>query len=441
MDEPPTSAPPTDDPSDEHVGARVEADSRLSRVQRLARESFRTASLRDVLQGMATELVELAAVDVVSLYVRETEGSGDWLVLRSNVGFPVDALGEVRLRIGEGLTGLAAECMLPVQVARAGEERGYRHVTGLGEERFPVFLALPLGARERLLGVLVLQRREREFGPEEVAFASAVATIFAHAIDRHGDEAPQSARRARLHGTPVSPGLALGRAEVFRSVSAEGEGEGGERIPEAFDAVAEGLEQAYRSVESRLSPDRRDEVQAAMLVLHDSRLRKRAVECGEKLGLWPGLSQVAHDYAVAALDAEPDMSAWMESRSLEVEDLCALIGATVLGERSGGNGGALLLPDHLSTCVALACVARRAAALVVAGHVDPTSAPAQVARAGRLPVIGDVKGLYSWTRPGDRLLIDGGRGTVQVNPAATTVARARRRRRRRHTTRYRPRGR
>ena len=50
--------------------------------------------------------------DVCSLYL--VEGDGHELVMRGNVGFSSEALGQVRLAIGEGMTGEAVEYLRPV---------------------------------------------------------------------------------------------------------------------------------------------------------------------------------------------------------------------------------------------------------------------------------------------------------------------------------------
>src|SRR5260370_1102509 len=50
--------------------------------------------------------------EVSSLYL--LEGDGNELVMRGNVGFSHDALGQVRLRIGEGITGESVEYLRPI---------------------------------------------------------------------------------------------------------------------------------------------------------------------------------------------------------------------------------------------------------------------------------------------------------------------------------------
>src|SRR5262249_15160965 len=101
-------------------------------------------------------IAEIVGADVASLYL--LEGEGDELVLRGNVGFPLGARGVVRLKVGEGITGMAVECMRPISVAHAAEHERYRAFPQLEEDRFPVFLAVPILHHERAIGALVVQR-------------------------------------------------------------------------------------------------------------------------------------------------------------------------------------------------------------------------------------------------------------------------------------------
>ena len=87
-------------------------------------------SLEMMLNAMCDQIAAITGVDVVSVYVRE-DWSGDRLVMRGNVGFPPEAVGATSLAVGEGITGLVAECMRPVSAAHAAAETAYKHVPGL----------------------------------------------------------------------------------------------------------------------------------------------------------------------------------------------------------------------------------------------------------------------------------------------------------------------
>src|SRR3978361_1386465 len=83
-------------------------DWRVDGILRLIEEARRPGPLPAVLKTMCEQVAVIAHADVVTVYVRETTHDGDMLVLRANVGFPAAAIGHVRLRLGEGITGTAA---------------------------------------------------------------------------------------------------------------------------------------------------------------------------------------------------------------------------------------------------------------------------------------------------------------------------------------------
>lgn len=145
-----------------HVHHR--GDRGVDGILRLIELASHDGPLETTLGAMCDEVAAIGEVDIASVYVRE----GDRLVMRGNHGFPRAAIGAVALAVGEGITGLVAECMRPVSAAQAATEAAYKHVPGLGEERFPVFAGVPLIGGGAVIGVLVLQRRHAAFSADEV---------------------------------------------------------------------------------------------------------------------------------------------------------------------------------------------------------------------------------------------------------------------------------
>lgn len=425
-------------------------DRRPGGILRLIEEAGRPRPLPEVLDALVREIAAIARVDVVSVYVRERDGDdgdgrgggvgegerggeGDALVMRANVGFAAGAVGNVRLRPGEGITGLVAECLRPVSCAVARDQAAYKHVPGLGEEHFPSFLGVPLLVGGQAGGVLVLQRRQaRDFSPAEVALATALAAPVAFALERararaaeREAEAALPTRAARLAGAVVAPGGVLGRAEPLAPCDPRGLPRPGDAVAAAFASIARELERARRRLEPALDAEAARRLRVLALLLDDRRLRELAVAECARAGVAPGLRRVAREYArasyrVGGVDGEP----WLDDRPAEVEDLCLLVGARAAGERILA-AGAVVVTERLSALVALAAWSRRAAGFALAGRVEPDALAAAVARAAGLPVVAEVAGLFAWVRPGDRVLVDGDAGLVRVNPPATAIARLR----------------
>ena len=152
-------------------------DRGVDGILRLIELAAHDGSMESMLGAMCDELAAIIGADIASVYVRED----DHLVMRGNHGFGENAVGTT-LMVGEGITGLVAECMRPVSAAHAAAEAAYKAVPGLGEERFPVFVGVPLIGAGAVLGVLVLQRRKKPFSADEVTLATALGAPITLAI-------------------------------------------------------------------------------------------------------------------------------------------------------------------------------------------------------------------------------------------------------------------
>ncbi|HEY5935772.1 MAG TPA: GAF domain-containing protein, partial [Kofleriaceae bacterium] len=154
-------------------------DRGVDGILRLIELAGHDGPLERMLSAMCDEICAIAGVDVASIYVREDER----LTMRGNHGFPESAIGVTALDVGEGITGLVAECMRPISAAHAATELAYKHVPGLGEEKYPVFVGVPLIGAGSAIGVLVLQRRDQAFTTAEVTLATALGAPVTLALE------------------------------------------------------------------------------------------------------------------------------------------------------------------------------------------------------------------------------------------------------------------
>jgi starch phosphorylase len=125
-----------------------------------------------------TDLVRLIhqrfQVEVCSVYLLEPNRTT--LVLGATVGLRPESVGRVRMRLDEGLAGLAAEQLHPVMVEDAPRHPRFKYFREAGEEAYRSFLGVPLVDRGILQGVLVVQTAEpRSFTREEIATLLATA--------------------------------------------------------------------------------------------------------------------------------------------------------------------------------------------------------------------------------------------------------------------------
>ena len=202
------------------VQVHERADRSLDGIFRLIEAAGQPRPLGEVLARMCADVAVIAAAAVVSVYVRDGEGpdgDGQVFTLRGNVGFPADSVGRVHLRQGEGITGFVAERLLPVSVAVADRDEHFKYIPGLGEERFPAMLAVPVVRGGVAAAVLVLQRGpDHEFASEEVVLATALAAVINHALERADERERAAARGVARERAPAGPRPLRGRRHGAR---------------------------------------------------------------------------------------------------------------------------------------------------------------------------------------------------------------------------------
>jgi signal transduction histidine kinase len=139
-----------------------------------------TLDLARVLETVVQHASTLSRADGGAIYEYE-EASAEFR-LRATLGFPADVTAMLRqnpLRLGEGAVGRAGQARTPVQIPDVEVADAYhgplRDV--MRETRFRAVLAVPLLREDRIVGGLVVARREAgEFSPEMVTLLQTFAT-------------------------------------------------------------------------------------------------------------------------------------------------------------------------------------------------------------------------------------------------------------------------
>ena len=113
------------------------------------------------LHDALTRTVEFAAsvvkCDSCFVYILEN----DELVLRASKNPHPDEVGQLRLALGEGITGWVAKHRQPVSISRSAfHDPRFQLFNELPEDRYEAFLSVPIVCRGRLVGVLNLQHRQ-----------------------------------------------------------------------------------------------------------------------------------------------------------------------------------------------------------------------------------------------------------------------------------------
>jgi phosphotransferase system enzyme I (PtsP) len=409
-------------------------DRTLDGIFRLISFGEREEPLEDVLTAMCGDVAAIARADIASIYVREDDQDAVRFTMRGNVGFPREALGRVHLRPGEGITGFAAERLRPVSVANADRDEHFKYIPGLGEERYPALLAVPVLRGGAAAGVLVLQRsRARAFTDEEVVLATALAAVINHALER-GEARARSAtatnerRAARLAGMPIVRGTAMGHAEVLPTLSALART--APKPQAAIDPreIVKRLQTELRRAMIAARGSAASEIASLALILDDERFRARLAEACAAPAPLKALSEMARAYArvpFGGAKGDETSAAVLGHRAAEIEDLCVMVWGAAAGGRPLIRSGSIVVADQLRLFSTLHAIAAGASAFVVDGALTEDSAVATLVRAAGRPLLASVNGVFSWLRPDDLLVVDADAGLLRINPPATAVARFR----------------
>ncbi|MFN8569271.1 MAG: GAF domain-containing protein [Kouleothrix sp.] len=155
----------------------------LSGLHRVISAANSTLDLDTSMQMVVETVAEVVGVEACSVYLYDK--NSDDLTLRATRGLNSAAIGQVRLRLGEGVTGTAAREGRPISVHDVYHDQRFMREPMLVEEQFRSMMAVPIvlfsaerfhvGA-DKLQGVIIIQTHgPRDFSPEEINFVETVA--------------------------------------------------------------------------------------------------------------------------------------------------------------------------------------------------------------------------------------------------------------------------
>jgi signal transduction protein with GAF and PtsI domain len=217
----------------------------------------------------------------------------------------------------------------------------------------------------------------------------------------------------------------MGRVAVMPTLTGLPDpGPGTPFVPEiALERLSVDLERAHKRLRGHTDPEIRRALDNLGLALLEQRFRDRLAAGAGAGGLIPALRTVAKEYARVPyrvpVRADGAIEPVLAERALEIEDLCVLLYAAAT-QSAILPPGAVWVGERVGAFMALCALARGAAAIVCDGPVAEGPGVA-VARAGGIPVLSQVDGLYAWVRPGDLVVVDADAGVLRVNPAASSV--------------------
>ncbi|GLK87412.1 phosphoenolpyruvate--protein phosphotransferase [Pseudomonas turukhanskensis] len=193
----------------------------LNTLRKIVQEVNSAKDLKSALTIIVQRVKEAMGSQVCSVYLLDPETNR--FVLMATEGLNKRSIGKVSMSPSEGLVGLVGTREEPLNLENAADHPRYRYFAETGEERYASFLGAPIIHHRRVMGVLVIQQKERrQFDEGEEAFlvtmSAQLAGVIAHAeatgsirgLGRQG----KGIQEAKFTGVAGSPGAAVGTAVV-----------------------------------------------------------------------------------------------------------------------------------------------------------------------------------------------------------------------------------
>lgn len=196
--------------------------SLIHTLQKIIKKVDQAPDIQHALDYIVEQLIHALKIDICSIFINMGEEKNN-LVMMASQGLNEGVVGKIKLRTGKGLVGLVAEKAEPYRLDDAPAHKGYVYFKGSGEEKYPIFMGVPIIAQRKVLGVLVVQRSDIAFDSDDEAFLTTLATQLANAIT-HARNSGQFSQHlpdgtpsisCTLEGIAGAPGLAMGNAVVI----------------------------------------------------------------------------------------------------------------------------------------------------------------------------------------------------------------------------------
>ncbi|MFT5720436.1 MAG: phosphotransferase system enzyme I (PtsP) [Motiliproteus sp.] len=382
--------------------------------------------VKRVRQAMHTQVCSVYLLDAVN---------GDY-VLMATEGLNPEAVGKIRLAPSEGVVGKVVARAEPLNLENVSADPAYRFIVGSGEELFHSFLGAPIINQRKVLGVLVVQQKQRRrFDESEEAFlvtmSAQLASVIAHAevsggIRTHRHPVPVHQDR-RFDGVSGAPGVGVGIAVVIappanldavpdqqtEDIEAELT-----RFRAALNRVRHDIKVVGRSLARRLKGEEQALFDVYLRMLDDSALGGE-VEQQIRQGQWAqgALRRVVQSHV---REFESMSDAYLCERGTDIKDLGRRVLACL--QESGSNiptqfpDQVVLVADELTASL-LGEVPIEKLVGLVSVRGSGNSHCAILARSMGIPTVMGVVDLSTRTVHNQAVIIDGFSGRLFVNPS------------------------
>ena len=195
-----TAAPPAAPPAAQKIEPMrrqgAEQSNAIELMHAIGRRMAASDPLHSVLDQIVGFIETLLRCDSCFIYVLEE----NQLVLRASKNPHPEAIDQLGLMIGQGITGWVAEHKEPVAIdSGALRDPRFQSFSDLPEDSFEAFLSVPIVTRGRLVGVINVQHRQpHHYTPWEIQTISMVGFLVGAEIEMARLESVNNALSGQL---------------------------------------------------------------------------------------------------------------------------------------------------------------------------------------------------------------------------------------------------
>lgn len=158
--------------------------NQLTLLHRISNIVSSEVSLDEMLGEIIGLTVQVTQCDAALVYLLEKE-TGEIVLRASQVPHAAD-LGNLRMKMGEGVTGWVAEHKSVVALSQnASADRRFKRFQGLVEDTYEAFLSVPLVSGGDVIGVINVHHREQhKHSSEEIGLLTFIGEQMGGAISK-----------------------------------------------------------------------------------------------------------------------------------------------------------------------------------------------------------------------------------------------------------------
>lgn len=406
----------------------------LKTLRRIIQEVSAAPNLSQALRIVVQRTKKVMQTDAVSIFLTDME-QGEHILMDTE-GLNKSLIHKAKLKFGEGLVGLVGEREQAINLDDAPTHPKFRHIPGIGEEKYHAFLGVPIIHQGQLLGILVAQQEQpRRFDEDEEAFLITLSAQLAGAI-AHAQATGMladlkksgSAKDTILVGISGAPGASIGTAVVvypladlnavpdreIKNVTAEVNA-----FRKALKATQKEIKLLRKNISANLAQEERGLFDAYLKILSSRSLLKE-INTEIRKGNWAqsALKNVIqrHIHHFEAMD-----DSYLQERAADLRDL----GQRILFQLQASERTKPKFPTRTILIgeevmpAALAEVPEGRLAGVVSVRGSGNSHVAVLARALGIPTVMGVDTLPVSQLSGEEIIVDGYHGLIYLSPSRT----------------------